>query len=131
MKKTKKVIKSKKKVMKRAVVKKVKKIKAKKSVKKVTAKKKSAAQKAVKAVKAKLLGKVTHYYDRIGVAIIDLESPIKLGDIVVLKRGSAMQVQPVTSMQIEHAPVAMAKKGDVIGLKVSAPVEKGTMVMPA
>ena len=77
-----------------------------------------------------MLGRVTHYYDKIGVAIIDVLSPITAGDTVRIKHGEVEMEQPVMSMQIEHEPVAKAKKGDVIGLKVMTKVPEGAMVLP-
>ncbi|TSC58911.1 MAG: hypothetical protein Greene041619_289 [Candidatus Peregrinibacteria bacterium Greene0416_19] len=102
----------------------------KKKMKVMTVSKKKAVSASAKKVTEKLLGKVVHYYDRIGVAIVDLQAPLKLGDIVQLKRGERVLTQPVTSMQIEHQPVAMAKKGDVIGLKIDEEMPSGTKVMP-
>jgi hypothetical protein len=86
-------------------------------------------KKAIK-VKVKMLGRVVHYYDKIGVAIIEVISPITVGDTVKFRHGESEMEQPVMSMQIEHAPVAKAKKGDVIGLKVMAKLPDGTMVLP-
>jgi putative protease len=120
---------------KKKIVKKVKKAKrskakaAKKVVKK-TVKKAKAAKKAAKS-KEKVIGKVTHYYDRIGVAIVELQDKIRRGDLVCLKRGEKEIIQPVSSLQIDHAAVEGAKKGDVIGMKVDAPVHEGTIVVPA
>lgn len=107
--------------------------KAKKPVAKKapSATRRSVVSKAAAKVKKRMLGKVIHYYDRIGVAIVNVASPIRLGDIVKLRRGEEELVQPVTSMQIEHQPVDTAKKGDVIGLKVTREVHEGTLVLPA
>jgi len=127
----------KKKVMKRKVARKAAKRKparAKKAAKKVVkAKKVSKAVRAKKAEAAKIkaLGKVTHYYDRIGVAIVELKSPIRVGDVICLKRGALELVQQVGSLQINHVPVPQAKKGDVIGMKVDQEVQKGTLVIAA
>lgn len=133
----KKVLKKKKVVKKKKVLKKAKKTKAKgkkskktKAAKKVSSAKKAMVRKIEAKVKEKILGKVTHYYDKIGVAIVDLESPMKLGDMVKLARGSEELVQVVSSMQIDHLPVLTAKKGDVIGIKVSRPVAEGSVVKP-
>lgn len=81
--------------------------------------------------KVKAIGKVTHYYDRIGVAIVELKAPLRLGDMVHIKRGDRDLLQSVTSLQIDHTPVASAKCGDVIGMKVSQEVHQGAVVTPA
>ncbi|MBN2585482.1 hypothetical protein JXA59_02435 [Patescibacteria group bacterium] len=79
----------------------------------------------------KTIGKVSHYYDKIGVAIIELAGPLKVGDKVKFVKGDAETEQTIDSMQIERAAVESAKKGAVIGIKVDEPVKEGTMVYVA
>jgi len=75
------------------------------------------------------IGKVTHYYDKIGVAIIELTSDLGVGDKVKFSRGGEdMFEQDVSSMQVEHEKIEKAKKGDVIGLKVEAELKEGAEV---
>ncbi|MBI1813075.1 hypothetical protein HY285_04630 [Candidatus Peregrinibacteria bacterium] len=95
----------------------------------MTVAKKKTVTSASKKVTEKLLGKVVHYYDKIGVAIVDLNAPLKLGDTVLLKKGEHVLTQRVSSMQMEHQPIAKAKKGDVIGLKVKKEVQEGAVVV--
>lgn len=76
----------------------------------------------------KKVGKVTHYYGKIGVAIIELEAPLKVGDRIKFESGQNSFEQPVESMQIEHGDIQGAKKGDVIGLKAEQKVGEGTEV---
>ncbi|MEK7201484.1 MAG: hypothetical protein AAB737_02535 [Patescibacteria group bacterium] len=80
--------------------------------------------------KPKPLGKVIHYYDRLGVAIIELKKGLKVGDIVLFQKGEREFAQPIDSMQIDHASVAKAKKGDAVGIKVTQPIKEGTLVLP-
>lgn len=70
------------------------------------------------------VGTVTHYYDKIGVAVVDLTGNLHTGDRITFK-GSADFSQDVTSMQVEHEQVESAKKGDTIGLKTDQPVKPG------
>ena len=65
------------------------------------------------------LGKVTHYYGHISVAIVELSDVLKVGDNIHIKGHSSDFTQEITSMQIEHKDVAEAKAGDSIGIKVS------------
>ncbi len=75
------------------------------------------------------IGKVTHYYDKIGVAIVELEGDLGNGDRIKFVRGGEdLFEQSVASMQIEHQKIESAKKGDIIGLKVDQPVKEGTEV---
>ena len=80
------------------------------------------------ATKTKPIGKVVHYYDKIGVAIVDLAKPLKVGDTVLFQRGDLEFSQSIDSMEVEHAAVKKAKKGDVVGMKVDQPVKEGTLV---
>ncbi len=75
------------------------------------------------------IGKVTHYYDKIGVAVVELGSSLTNGDkIKFIRGGEDLFEQEVSSMQIEHKQVKSAKKGDVIGLKVEQEVKEGAEV---
>lgn len=110
--------------------KKVKKVKAKKGKTKAKASARIVAAK-VKAAKEKALGRVVHFYDRISVAIIKLQSPLKVGDRICLKRGDLEILQQIESLQINHQSVGQAKKGAVVGMKVDAPVKEGAVVLAA
>ena len=79
---------------------------------------------------AKQIGTVTHYYDRIGVAIVDLTGSLKVGDTIQIS-GSTEFTQSVDSLQREHLQLDQAEKGDTVGLKVNQPVkpkDKGSLV---
>ncbi len=77
----------------------------------------------------KAIGKVVHYYDKLGVAIIDLESGgLKVGDEVKFKRGEEEFSQKVESLQVDHESVESVKKGDSFGVKVEKAVKVGTEV---
>lgn len=77
----------------------------------------------------KVIGKVVHYYDKLGVAIIDLKSgKLKVGDQLKFKHGDEEFSQKVASLQIEHKVVESVKKGDSFGVKVDKPTKPGTEV---
>lgn len=67
----------------------------------------------------KEVGTITHYYGHVSVVIIELNDSLKVGDTVHIKGHSSDFTQLIDSMQIEHAIVNEAKKGDAIGVKVS------------
>ena len=77
----------------------------------------------------KKVGKVTHYYNKAGVAILELEGSLKVGDMIKFQGHGADFEQEVDSMQVNHEQVKSAKKGDVIGLKVAQEVKEGTEVL--
>lgn len=77
----------------------------------------------------KPIGKVVHFYDKLGVAIIDLSSGgLKVGDEVKFKRGDEEVSQKIESLQVEHERVDTVKKGDSFGVKVDKPTKVGTEV---
>ncbi|OGD85924.1 hypothetical protein A2164_02640 [Candidatus Curtissbacteria bacterium RBG_13_35_7] len=81
-------------------------------------------------IKQQNVGTVTHYYDKIGVAVAKLKKgDIKKGDDINLidKDGNEF-IQHVSSMQIEHADIDIAKSGDEFGIKVDKPVKEGTNI---
>ena len=63
-------------------------------------------------------GNITHYLDKIGVAIIMLNAPLKNGDHIIVEGVDELFIQKVEEMQIDRQPVNKAKKGAHIGLKV-------------
>ncbi|GIW41429.1 MAG: hypothetical protein KatS3mg076_2006 [Candidatus Binatia bacterium] len=66
-----------------------------------------------------LVGRVTHYYDRIGVAIIELtEGDLAVGDTIHVKGHTTDFTDTVRSMQVEHADVQRGSKGQQVGVKV-------------
>jgi len=75
----------------------------------------------------KKVGTVTHYYGKIGVAIVDLSGTLKVGDRIKFEDGTEAE-QTVESMQIEHEQVEEAKKGEMVGLKVPQKVHEGATV---
>ncbi len=75
------------------------------------------------------IGKVTHYYDKLGVAIIKPTKTIKIGDKI--KFGEDGFEQAVESMQFDHKEISEAKKGQEVGIKVDKKVKEGTPVHSA
>ena len=78
--------------------------------------------------KKDLIGKVIHYYDKIGVAILKVDKTLKVGDKVKFEKGDNVFEQLVDSMQIEHGQITQAKKGQEIGIKVNQDAKDGTLV---
>ena len=75
------------------------------------------------------IGKVTHFYDKIGVAIVELSAPLTVGEKIKFARGGEdLFTQEVNSIQIEHEQKDSASKGDVVGLKVDSEVKEGAEV---
>ena len=79
------------------------------------------------------MGEITHYYDKIGVAVVKLAGgDLKVGDKVKLTDTTGEEFeQEIKSMQIEHAKIEIAKKGDEFGLKVDKSVKDKSTVVKA
>ena len=77
-------------------------------------------------VKEKEIAKVTHWYDKIGVAVLDLKATIKVGDRIKVSHGDEVFEDTVVSMQIDHTEVASAKKGDEVAVKLSGKAKEGS-----
>lgn len=108
-------------------VKKAKKVKASKPKKMKASKSKMTK----KAPAPKPIAKVIHYYDRIGVAIVAVNTALNVGEKVKFQRGPEEFTQCICSMQMEHENIAKAKKGAEVGVKVEKPVKEGALVLPA
>lgn len=75
------------------------------------------------------VGKVTHYYDKIGVAVVELLADLSVGDRIKFSRGGEdLFEQVVESMQVEHSKIQSAKRGDIVGLKTDQPVKEGAEI---
>lgn len=76
----------------------------------------------------KLIGKVTHYFKKIGVAVLELFDEVKVGDTIHIKGHSTDFTQKVASMQIEHKPIETARPGENIAIKVDDVVKENDLV---
>ncbi len=74
------------------------------------------------------IGKITHFFSKICVAVIELKKPLKVGDTIVVKGPTTDFEQKVDSMQIEHKNVQNAEAGQSIGLKVAERVRETDVV---
>ena len=77
----------------------------------------------------KLIGRITHYFANIEVAVIDLTASLKKGDTIRVVGGQETDFeQEIKSMQIDHKEVKSAKKGDSVGTKIGEKVHEGYKV---
>lgn len=75
------------------------------------------------------IGKVTHYFDHISVAVLELTEKIRVGDTVRFLGHSTDFKQEVNSLQIEHLSVNEATQGQEVALKVSQKVHPNDAVI--
>ena len=74
------------------------------------------------------VGKISHYYNKISVAVIEVLAPLSVGDRIKISGHGNEVEQEISSMQIEHEQIKKAKKGQSVGLKVDQPVKSGDEV---
>ena len=65
------------------------------------------------------VGRITHFFSKIGVAVVELTAPLVVGDSILVKGPSTDFEQVVESMQIEHTNIPRAEAGQSIGLKLA------------
>lgn len=74
------------------------------------------------------IGKISHFYSKISVAVVELEDTLNVGDTISIEGPATNITQAVDSMQIEHVNVETAKKGQSIGMRVSDKVRENDIV---
>lgn len=76
----------------------------------------------------KEIGKVIHWYDKIGVAVIRLTDTLKKGETIKVKRDKEEFEEGVSSMQLEHKDIDEAEKGSEVAVKLSQKAHEGASV---
>jgi putative protease len=76
----------------------------------------------------KEIGKVTHWYDKISVAVVKLTGALKTGDKIKVKHGETEFEDTIPSMQVNHQDVPSGKKGDEVAIKVSGKAKEGSQI---
>ena len=77
---------------------------------------------------SKEIGKVTHFFEKASVAVVELSGSLKVGDSINIKGNTTDFEQKVESMQIEHKNIKEAKAKQSIGLKVKERVSQNDKV---
>lgn len=73
----------------------------------------------------KQIGKVSHYFDRIGVAALNITGGVlTVGDVVHIKGHTTDLTQRIDSMQIDHQAVQRAEAGQDVAIRVVQPVRQ-------
>ncbi len=74
------------------------------------------------------VGKITHFFSKINVAVVELTNQLSVGDKIRIQGPTTDFEQTVQSIQIEHMAVKTATTGQSIGLKMNDRVrEKDTV----
>ena len=65
------------------------------------------------------VGHITHFFSKIGVAVVELTASLAVGDRILIKGPTTDFEQVVDSMQVEHEAIPKAEAGQAIGLKLA------------
>lgn len=76
----------------------------------------------------KLIAVAIHYFSKIKVVVLKMKGSLKIKDKIRIKGFTTDYKQTVSSMQINHKPINIAKKGQEIGLMVRGKVRHGDKV---
>ena len=76
----------------------------------------------------KEIGVITHYFGKVSVGIIQLKGVLEVGNTIHIRGTHDDFTQVIESMQIEHENADKAKKGDLVGVKVSQRVHPNDKV---
>lgn len=75
------------------------------------------------------IAKVTHFYDKIGVAVVEVKSQkLQVGDTVKISGHDKEFKQKITSLQVEHKQVKEVPVGETCGMKVDQAVKPGDVL---
>jgi len=74
------------------------------------------------------VGRITHFYSKASVAVLELTAPLNKGDKIVIRGSTTNIEQTVDSMEIEHKQVANAQAGQRVGMKVAGRVRENDVV---
>ena len=74
------------------------------------------------------VGKVSHWYDKLGVAVVKLTGNLKVGDRIKVVTGGEEFEDSVPSMQVDHKEVQSGKAGDEVAIKLSQKAKEGSVI---
>jgi len=75
------------------------------------------------------VGKITHYYDQLGVGIVKLAKPLKVGQAVKISGKTTNFDQLVSQMQFNHKDIKSGKKAQEVGVKLNSKVRPGDEIL--
>lgn len=76
----------------------------------------------------KIIGKISHYFGNIEVAVIELSASLQAGDTIRVVGGETDFTQAVESMEADRKKIQKAKKGESVGIKIAQKVREGYKV---
>lgn len=75
------------------------------------------------------IGRVTHYYSHLKVAVLELHEGLKLGDRIHIRGHATDLIESVTSMEVDHGRVLSVEPGANVAIRVHEPVHVNDVVL--
>ena len=76
-----------------------------------------------------IIGKITHYFSKVGVAVLAFEKgKLKAGDVIHISGHTTDLTMSITSMEIDNQKVDEVKQEDSFGIKVEENVREHDVV---
>jgi len=76
----------------------------------------------------KLIGRISHFFDHLGVAVIEVSDKLRTGDTIRIIGGDTDFEMKVDSMEMDHERVREDSRGKSVGVKVPQKVHEGYKV---
>lgn len=76
----------------------------------------------------KEIGKITHYFGKVKVAVLSLTETLKVGEKVHFKGKHTDFSQAVASLQLDHAAIPEGGPGQEVAMLVDTPVHEGDQI---
>lgn len=73
----------------------------------------------------KCIGEITHYFNRLGVAVLSLNESLSVGEMIHILGHTTDFFQEALSMEVNHHKVQTVGPGAPVALKVDEPVRAG------
>ncbi len=74
------------------------------------------------------IGRVSHYFGKVGVAAIEMHGELRVGDTIRIRGKTTDFSQTVESMEVEHQSVQLAAPRQIVGIKVRERVREHDLV---
>jgi putative protease len=75
-----------------------------------------------------LVGTIAHFFNKIGVAVIELTDVLKVGDSIKIVGKNTDFEQVVDSMEMDKQKIETAAAGNLVGLKINQKAKEGSRV---
>ena len=76
----------------------------------------------------KHIGRIKHYFSHLGVAVLQLDDGLQVGDAIHVRGHTSDVKQRVESLEIDKQKVLSVGPGAEVALKLVEPVRKGDVV---